>query len=267
MLPDFLSGASITFASVPSRLENATSRGVLWQAAPGRFLLNAPGTARYLVEAGKSIIIDPYPSADEPEVNRILRMTPLAAHLFQRGVLAFHTAAVAGPDGAILIAGDSGAGKSTLLAALLKRGWSMLADDLAAVELDNHGEPMVIPAFPELVLWSDSMKKLELETKKDGRHILPMECGFSALPQRLRAIYRISVHKEELETVEIKGPRLFNMLTMLLYNSRIADALLDRSAYMRMAAAIAGCVSAHSLRRPRGQWCIEQLAEIIEGGG
>jgi hypothetical protein len=267
MLPDFLSGVSITNASVSSPLENSTSSGVLWQAAPNRFLLDAPDTARYLVEGGKQVTIDPHPSADKSEVSRFLRMTPLAALLFQRDVLAFHAAAVAGPDGAVVIAGDSGAGKSTLLAALLKRGWNMLADDLTAVDVNENGAPTVFPIFPEVMLWPDSMKQLKIETKDSGRHILPMEDRFAASPQPLRAIYRLSVHKEELDIDEIKGTKLFNTLTMLSYNSRIADALLDRSAYMRLAAAIAKTVSVRTLRRPRGQWCIEELADIVEGGG
>jgi hypothetical protein len=266
MLPDFLSDVSITYAPVPSRLEGATSSGILWQAAPNRFLLEAPDTARYLVEDGKQIIIDPHPSADESEVTRFLRMTPLAALSFQRGMFAFHAAAVTGSNGAVVIAGDSGAGKSTLLAALLKRGWKLLADDLSAVDLNENGVPIVFPIFPETILWPDSMEELKFETTDHERQVLPLEDRFAASPQPLRAIYRLSVHKEALETDEIKGTKLFNTLTMVSYNSRITDALLHRSAYMRLAAAIANSVSVRTLRRPRGQWCIEELADIVEGG-
>lgn len=92
------------------------------------------------------ITIEPPPQADETEVDRFLRMTPLAARLIQRGITAFHVAAVANEDGAALLEGDSGSGKSTLLAALLYRGWTMLADDLAPVDLDDEGNPAVLPA-------------------------------------------------------------------------------------------------------------------------
>lgn len=265
MLPDFLSEVSIAYASLPRHLHAAPSRGVLWQAAPGRFLLDAPGAARYLVEDGSRVTIDPHPAADKSEVSRFLRMTPLAALLFQRGVTAFHAAAVAGPDGAVLIAGDSGAGKSTLLAAMLKRGWSVLADDLAAVDLNENGEPTVFPAFPELALWSDAMEKLGIETENEGRHVLPMKERFVASPRPLRAIYRLSVHKNDLEMVDIKGTKIFSTLTTLSYNSRIADALLNRDAYMRRASVITGTVPMRALRRPRGQWCVEDLANLVEG--
>jgi hypothetical protein len=264
MLPDFLSDISVKIAAVPPHIEGATAHGVLWQAAPRSFLIDAPDVARYLVEEGSCITIDPSPQADETDMRRFFRMTPLVALLFQRGILAFHAAAVAGPAGAILIAGDSGAGKSTLLAALLKRGWLFLADDLAAVNLDQNGLPMVYPHFPEVMLWTDTMEKLEFENVGKGRQRLPMKEQFIATPQPLRAICRLSVHKDEIEISSIEGVKLFNTLTTLSYNSRIADALLDRTAFMRTAAAIARTVPLHSLRRPRGRWCVDELADLLE---
>jgi len=109
-LPDFLSDVSISNAAGPLHIKGITSRGVLWEAAPGCLLLNVPGVARYMIKDKKSITIEPQPSASKAEVLRFLRMTPLAALLFQRGILAFHAAAVADTRGAILIAGDSGTG-------------------------------------------------------------------------------------------------------------------------------------------------------------
>jgi len=264
MLPDFLSDISIKLAAVPPHLDGATFRGVLWEAAPGRFLLEVPEVAHYLVEDGIRVTIDPSPQADEADVLRFLRMTPLAALLFQRGTLALHAAAFAGPNGAVLIAGDSGAGKSTLLAAMLKRGWNLLADDLAEVVLNENAMPMVFPTFPELTLWSDAKEKLKIVNNGKGRHLLPMKDRFVASPQPLRALYRLSVHKDEIEISGIEGTKIFNTLTTLSYNSRIADALCDRSAYMRQAAAIARAVPAHVLRRPRGRWCVDELADLVE---
>jgi hypothetical protein len=264
MLPDFLADFSLNFASIPPHIDGAISHGVLWEAAQGRFMLEAPETARYLVEDGQRVIIDSSPAADATKVRRFLRMAPLAALLFQRGVLAFHAAAVAGPEGAILIAGDSGAGKSTLLAAMLKRGWKLLADDLAVVDREPSGMPTVLPTFPDLALWADTMEKLGFEDKGQGRHVLPMEDRFVSSPRPLRAIYRLSVHKEEIAMSDIQGMMLFTTLAALSYNSRIADALLERAAYMRQAAAIIGNVFVRNLRRPRGRWCVDELADLLE---
>ena len=136
---------------------------MLWQAERGRFLLDVPGVARYLVSAGALITFDRASNSGDEEVTRFLRMTPLAALFFQRCSLAFHAAAASPPSlqkgqaenegksRAILIAGDSGAGRSTLLAALLQRGWRLLADELAVVEVDEGGHIVVLPSFPEIV--------------------------------------------------------------------------------------------------------------------
>ena len=86
------------FAPVVSTLEGATARGVLWHAAPGRFLLQVPDVARYLVSDGAVITIDRAPAARDEEVMRFLNLTPLAALLFQRGNLAFHAASVSPPS-------------------------------------------------------------------------------------------------------------------------------------------------------------------------
>ena len=94
MLPDWLTGVQIENIPVPLALKGTLAHGVLWQAAPGRFLLDLPELARYLVEQGKRICIDPSPSAADSDVLRFLRMTPLAALFSQRGILAFHAAAV-----------------------------------------------------------------------------------------------------------------------------------------------------------------------------
>jgi hypothetical protein len=86
------------FASVAPTLGDATACGVLWQAAPGRFLLDVPDVARYLVSDGAVITIDRAPAARDQDVTHFLNMTPLAALLFQRGQLALHAAAVSPPS-------------------------------------------------------------------------------------------------------------------------------------------------------------------------
>ncbi|MBI5301186.1 MAG: hypothetical protein HY868_03545 [Chloroflexi bacterium] len=291
MLPDWLADLQIETTSAPYAIENATARGVLWQAARNRFLLDVPDVARYFVADGRRIVIERAPNANDADVMQFLRMTPLAALCFQRGILAFHAAAVAPPSdlslqaisakpapssqlgiassqkpllavpsrGAILLAGDSGAGKSTLLAALLQRGWTMLADDLAVVEINANGELVVLPTFPDVRLWQDAREKLGIETQRIFQNASSL-----ATPQALRAIYWLAVHnRDEIETRELTGAERFRALGTLTYNSHIADALLDRVAYFRIASVIAQNVPLVHLNRPRGKWSVDALAERL----
>lgn len=265
MLPEFLADVSITYTTVPVPLAGVRSRGVLWQAGPSRFLIDLPHVARFLVEDGTRITIDRAAAVDEAELRRFARMTPLAALLYQRGILALHAAAVVDPKGgAILIGGDSGAGKSTLLAALLKRGWHFLADGLAAVSLNDNGRPMVYPISPEVHLWPDVIERLTGDSGMAGRQSLLWEDHFATTAHPLQAIFRLLVHKGEIELADITGTRMFNALTTLSYNSRIADALFDRAAFMDQAAAVTRMTSMHRLRRPLGRWCLDELADCLE---
>jgi hypothetical protein len=264
MLPAFLSDVRIKTAPVPRTLDAATADGVLWQAAPGRFLLEVPRVAHFLVEDGRTVIIEPEPGSKAAEVSRFLGMTPLAALLYQRNVLAFHAAAAANSEGAVLLAGDSGAGKSTLLMALLQRGWTMLADELAAVDLDQHGEPRVWPTFPEVRLWQNARERAA-KTKPAGNYRnLSMGSQFGSEARPLRAIYWLTVHNaDRIEREMLQGMERFRAPGTLTYNSHIADVLLDRVEYMRRAAVIAR-LAVHRLRRPRGKWIVEELADQVE---
>ena len=261
----------IEFTKVPVSLNGATARGVLWQAAAGRFLLDVPDVARYLIVDGRKAFIEPAANADEDEVRHFLLMAPLGAMLYQRGVLAFHAAAAATQHGAILLAGDSGSGKSTLLAALLKRGLTMLSDDLVMVDLDEHGKPVVFPVCQDILLWPDAMEKMEIAAPSSQspdndkrRYVFSPSGRIASNPKPLRAIYWLSVHnRDEIEIKELEGAERFSALGLLSYNSHIADALFDRSIYFRKAAAVSGAAPLRRLRRPRGRWSVEELADMV----
>lgn len=276
-LPEWLNHVRIAAGPVEPALEGATARGVLWQASRGRFLLEVPEVARYRVESGERITVDSVPQAAAGDVARFFRMAPLAALLYQRGLLALHAASAVTPDGAsVLIAGDSGAGKSTLLGALLERGWSMLGDELAPVDLDERGEPVVLPTFPEVRLWPDALERSAPGTAEgssrggdaaaassERRKTVSLD-RFASGARRLRAIYWLSVHNREgVETQEVEGTERFRAFGTLAYNSHVADALLDRTAYFRLAAAVTQSVPLRRLRRPRGGWSVGALAEKI----
>lgn len=278
LLPGFLEHIQIRTAPVSPKLVGANHQGVLWQAIPGRFLLNISQVARYLVEAGHSITIETAPRALSTDVDRFWRMTPLAALVYQRGLLAFHAAAVVPPDrhdktgGVVLLAGNSGAGKSTLLAALLQRGWRLLADDLVVVDLNEDNHPIIFPTYPEIWLWPETITKLEMsssssisDNNKEGREMISCPAQFISTPQPLRAIYWLSVHNGDvIDCSELDGTARFAACATLSYNTQIADALLDRDCFFSRATALAKSVTFRRLRRPRGRWSVADMADMAE---
>ncbi len=76
-----------------------------------------------------------------------------------RGITCLHASAVALENHAVVFAGGDGAGKSTTAAAFANCGYAVLSDDVVAlVERDNAF--YVMPAYPYISLWSDSVEIL-----------------------------------------------------------------------------------------------------------
>lgn len=76
-----------------------------------------------------------------------------------RGVTCLHASAVAIGDRAVAFVGDEGAGKSTTAAALARRGHVILSDDIVAF-MERDGDLYIVPAYPYLSLWPDSVEML-----------------------------------------------------------------------------------------------------------
>ncbi|MFZ6027639.1 MAG: hypothetical protein ACOYYS_07985 [Chloroflexota bacterium] len=251
---------------MPATPADITARGVLWQASrcrpAGRFWLTIPGVAHYLVEGGERIVVD-VAGADRAAAQRFVGTAPLAALFYQRGMLALHAAAFL-PDenrqAAVLLAGNSGAGKSTLLAALAQRGAVPLSDDLSPLALDQRGRVVVYrnPGFVRL--WPDASRQLGIDGEViDAGMFSP---SFEHYP--LAAIYWLSVHGyKDVEIRSVQGKQRFDAVGRLTYNTHIADALLERSAYFQLAAAITQQVPIVRVRRPLGRWCLDALIRAV----
>lgn len=262
-------------------LEGATATGVLWQAAPGRFLLDAPGVARFLVANGVEITVDPEPGASSLQLARHLRMAPLAALFYQRGILACRAAVVSttfpdGMAGAVMITGASGTGKSSLAAALLNRGCHLIADGVAAIDLDARGNPVVLPLETELRLWPDAVALLfpegvpgwarEAECRPGGPRYFEAPRHSSTGPIPLRAIYSLwYTQSAPPPSVEPNAPDVtgLELFAAAHYNHLIADVLLYNGRFRQIARAISREVRAERLIRPENEWRAEVFADAI----
>jgi hypothetical protein len=119
--------------------------------------LDRAGTCRLDVPDGPSRVLA------DPSAGTIALLEAIVggvvAGLHRGGLFAVHAGAVAGPTGAVLIAGRSGQGKSTLVLGLVRRGHELLSDELALLDRDGlvhpypravHVRPATIGLIPEL---------------------------------------------------------------------------------------------------------------------
>jgi GTPase SAR1 family protein len=84
--------------------------------------------------------------------------TGMIRHIFNvtECQISMHSAAVGGPAGCILIAGDSGSGKTTLVARMLVGGFDYIADDLVlAMPPDLAVIPIAMPLVLKRGSWAD----------------------------------------------------------------------------------------------------------------
>ena len=119
----------------------------------------ADGIAFALDDAGRRIDArwpEPWTIDD---VATYLLGSVLAFALRLRGSTCLHASAVAVDERAVAFVGAVGAGKSTLAAALARRGYPVIADDVVALAETDEGF-VVHPGPPRIRLWPDSTRAL-----------------------------------------------------------------------------------------------------------
>lgn len=161
--PEFVPNVFIREGSVPAEgIPGARNQRAFAQVGEHAVWLNVKGIARFLIENGETITLEPYPDADPDSIRLYLLGSGLGALLHQRGNLVLHANAIRVGDGAVLFAGVSGAGKSTTAAVFHQMGYQVIADDVTAVNQEGH----VVGGFPQLKLWEDALDHLKIN--KDG---------------------------------------------------------------------------------------------------
>ncbi len=76
-----------------------------------------------------------------------------------RGVTCLHASAIAFGEHAVAFVGSEGAGKSTTAAALGRKGFTVISDDIVALD-ERNNRFHVRPAYPYLCLWPESVAAL-----------------------------------------------------------------------------------------------------------
>lgn len=180
----------------PAALANPKRQGVCFQATAEQVLLQVPGVARFLISAGREILIDREPGSDDASVRGFLLDLAIGAILQQRGRLTLHASAVARQGKGIVLAGGSGLGKSTLAAGLNGQGFPLIADEICAITLSDQGEPWLLPGRPQLHLWPEALAALgkdpaALPSRRPqvAQRVLDVTANFYAQPAPLERIY------------------------------------------------------------------------------
>ena len=262
---------SIRPGRVPEELNGATATGPTWAIAGEVFLLRVPRVGRFLISAGREIIVEFEPGVQERDGSVFILGTAFGILLHQRGAVVLHGAAVARNGRAIAICGRSGAGKSTLAAALCGRGCAFAADDICVIGLDAQRRPNILPDGRQLKLWGEAIDKLDLADRRgdavrDGKKkyfVAPVDAV--QVPPTLSAIYILrEAQRPRNQSIErLALPDALRTLDREAYRPGFRARIGQSSIMLAQSAAVLSHADAFNLFHPRGFEHLEETATSL----
>lgn len=246
--------------SVPHNLPAPCASGPAWERSGGDFLLCVPGIARFLISNGNTITADIEDGVSAREASVFVLGSSMGIALHQRSALALHGSCVARDGRAMMLCGASGQGKSTTAAALCRRGFTLVADDISVVGFDAGSLPVIWPDGRQLKLWRAAIEGLGLagETKervRDGFDKYFVSPSAAAIdPPVLSAIYVVGTATDVAGVSIVKAslPDAMRMLEAQTYRPRLRHELSTPQQAVTQTAAVLRHAGVFTLERPLG---------------
>ena len=258
----------IEFGNVSQNgLSQAVFSGAFYESNQNALWLNIPDVARYLIRDGRHITIDPSDASDEDSIRIFLLGSCIGALLIQRDLFLLHANAVKVGDACVSFSGRSGAGKSTLSAAFMHQGYSILADDVCAINALGD----VIPSFPQIRLWADASKKLAIQTHtfrkirpNFEKFSVPLETQFYASALPLKVIYILNTHNLDTFKFEaVTGMQKLLPLKNNTYRYQYLKGLGKTKGHLKQTGALASKADVVRITRPKSGFRLDELVDLI----
>lgn len=252
--------------SLPEHLEGGEIIAPCTEAAAKMLQFEVPGVARYLIRGGKSVDVAVATGADRAAARLFLLGSARGAVIHQRGELALNATTLVAPNWkGVAICSPSAIGKSTVAAALCRRGWLLVADDITRVSW-NGTMAIAWPSNDRLKLWRDACELNgenadALERVREGleKYFLPVRAA--ATPAALHLAVRLKV-APYLDSAEIAAGDLAHLLSESTFRPLWIDALGEQARHARTVAQIARVCRGAVLSGAR-EIRIEELADRL----
>jgi hypothetical protein len=262
----------IRLGHVEPVLEGAVKVGHRVLAAPGIYQIWVAGVGRFRTEQGRQIWVDPVHGADARDIRGYLLGAVLGITVLLRGLLPLHACAVEVNGEAYAFCGDSGAGKSTLAAALYRRGFTVLTDDLGVV-VPGDGEALFYPGFPRIKLWRSALEHFAMNPESLTRDLAradkfnwPIHCGYSPNPLPLRRLYVLERSSDDLTRIKrLRGSAAISFVCRNTFATPCIKPLGLASRNLLHCGELANSVEVFSYIRPWGlKWLELAVNELLE---
>lgn len=228
--------------------------------------LNIIDVARFEVTANL-IKVDPL-SEDWDSIRLFLLGSCFGAIMHLKQDLVLHGNTIKFGDECAVFMGPSGNGKSTLASAFYKKGYQILADDLARVD-----ETLCVqPSYPQLKLWEDSARKLEIDTSvlkrirpQNAKFAVPIQDSFFNQPLPVKALYILNTHnQDDFIFEELSGVNKFQPLKNNTFRPHFTQAFGMQKVHLKRVSQLANQARVVRITRPNYGFQIDELVKRIE---
>ncbi|VDN46151.1 conserved protein of unknown function [Petrocella atlantisensis] len=261
----------VLLGTVPKCINEVLEQSDQYQLSRTEFAFDIDSVAKYYIRKGREIIVEPYPEAEMDRVIVYLLGTAMGVLLIQRNRVAIHGSVVSVGQSAIIITGDCGAGKTSLSSAFRKNGYGFLADDIAAVSMNQNQQALVHPAFPQQRLCTDTalkmgydLKTLKLASMEENKYIVKLEEQYIGEKMPLAAIVEIRIgDSKEVLLEELRGIEKIKYIEKNIYCGALYDTIGFTNDYYRALLLIVKNTSFYRVSRPKHGFTVEEQLKRI----
>jgi hypothetical protein len=264
---------NIRLGSIPNHLPDAVEVDPDCLATPSQYFLRIPGIARYLVNHGAEVVVEPEPAALALDVRAYLLGSIFAVLCQQRGLLPLHASAVSHRGGVVAFVGHSGQGKSSLAAHLAQRGFPVVSDDVCLIDPTSANQAIVIPTAPWLKLWRNSLESLGKQTEglervfsEDDKYRLPL--ADTRAPEPIRTLMFLegdAASSAATLQIEVVSPvEAVPLLMNLIHQAYLLQATGQLQQSFLRCSRVASQARAYRLIRPWGLPHLESTVEALQ---
>ncbi|MCQ2516587.1 MAG: hypothetical protein MJ094_06960 [Saccharofermentans sp.] len=231
--------------------------------------------ARFYVTNGNRIVIEKLGTDDE-QIRLYLMGTCMGAILQQRGIIPLHGSCVCNGEKSLVITGNSGAGKSTTAAEFLKRGWSLMSDDVTPI-VEENGVYYACSTYPGQKMWQDTIDRSEnadrvvknIIREEDGRQKFQLQAKKSFINTTKPLMYGVYLipGSEKLMMDEVTGFAKTDMLMRNLYRAFMVGDKQGKSSQLKTCVKLGEQMRLFIVARPADEytetkivdWLLEQM--------
>jgi hypothetical protein len=260
----------LEIGDVPTELKGAVKLASWMDANASECLCKVPGGSRFIVREGFSIVVD----TDDAETSQRTRDyivgigLPVIAH--QRAHIPLHVSMVDTPYGIWAFAGKSGAGKSTTAIAISKKkGWRLLCDDLAILNVMPSGS-IISFGVNKIKLWGDaaadfgydtaSLRRDPVRTEKYHVTVDPVD----SMPlYKLNKLVHLIWSEAEQSVVEMRPAISFQMLMNCIHLPEFISINGNLNFAQRTLYDISSGIKSFEHKRIKDQFNVDQSIELV----